>query len=315
MRLFVELPTWLGDAVMASAAVENIVKNYPRCEITFFGSKVSCELFANHPNAKELIINKKKIYWIIKTALNFDEFDIALSFRSHVKSKILLFFLKAKKKFFFSQTKDKTHQTLKYLNFVNSKLELQNLNSEQKIYLSKKIPALYIEFSKKLLGLNPGANYGSAKRWYPEYFAYVASELKNDFSVIIFGSKNEREICNKIANILEENGVVFYNLCEQTNISELSYIISKLNLFITNDSGPMHIASSFKIPTIALFGPTNAHETSPYQNQNAKIISLNLKCSPCMKRVCPINSHNCMKDITPELVLKEIDLFKEKIWQ
>ncbi len=124
---------------------------------------------------------------------------------------------------------------------------------------------------------------------------------------MIFGSQNEKQICDKIERILKENSTNCKNLCAKTNISELVSQISSINLFITNDSGPMHIAAAFKIPTIALFGPTKFTETSPWNNEKAKILHLKLACMPCMKRNCPIKTHECMKNLTPQMVLEAIN--------
>ena len=149
-------------------------------------------------------------------------------------------------------------------------------------------------------------SYGSAKRWYPEYFAKVGVYFKDEYEILIFGGKNEIEICENIAEILAKNGVKFINLCGKTSIKELCENIAGVEKFITNDSGPMHIAAAFKVHTIALFGPTKFNETSPYKNENAKILHLNLPCMPCMKRVCPIKTHDCMKNLTPNLVIKTL---------
>ena len=83
--------------------------------------------------------------------------------------------------------------------------------------------------------------------------------------------------------------------------------ISKLDLFITGDSGPMHIAASFQIPTIAIFGPTNHNETSQWKNQKSRIVKKDLACQPCMKRRCPLLHHNCMETIEVNDVLKAFE--------
>ena len=82
--------------------------------------------------------------------------------------------------------------------------------------------------------------------------------------------------------------------------------ISKLYLFITGDSGPMHIAASFQIPTIAIFGPTNDNETSQWMNQKSIIVKKDLACQPCMKRKCPLIHHDCMKTIKTDDVLNAV---------
>ena len=91
-------------------------------------------------------------------------------------------------------------------------------------------------------------------------------------------------------------------------ISELVDFISKLDLFITGDSGPMHIAASFQIPTVSIFGSTKDQETSQWQNQNSKIAKKNLPCQPCMKRKCPLLHHNCMKMIESKDIISLVEI-------
>ena len=85
------------------------------------------------------------------------------------------------------------------------------------------------------------------------------------------------------------------NLSNKTSISELASQIKGLDLFITGDSGPMHLAAAFQIPTVAIFGPTKDSETSQWLNEKSMIVKKNLECQPCMKRSCPLKHHNCMK--------------------
>ena len=93
----------------------------------------------------------------------------------------------------------------------------------------------------------------------------------------------------------------------KTSISELINKISKLDLFITGDSGPMHLAAAFQIPTVSIFGPTNYKETSQWMNQKSKILTKNLDCQPCMKRVCPLVHHKCMRTIKSLDVLNAVE--------
>lgn len=495
MRLFIELPTWLGDSVMASMAIELIATNFKDAQITFFGAKMCLELYKPHPNAKNFIIDESKkaklrLLNLAKTMRNLGEFDMAISFRGSFSAKFGLFFIKAHKKAVFNKRINAPHQAEKYAEFIAQTLNLQGANKEKqngkivqnieniapkqpkpcvknlnikftpintqttqergnsdksqifeainifckkanknadfarfckqisKLNLasfkfsplnknsfapnfkktavqnranspifntkfknlnSKTSPnlelantpkqsdkiepnlneanfknenlqslktnnsshlkaqnnkksdensqilnqnhglKLYFEpkiFARKTLGLNPGASYGSAKRWYPLYFAKVAQEFANDFDIVIFGGSNESEICDEIARQLSKNGVKFTNLCGKTTIKELCEMIAGIaksgGIFITNDSGPMHIAAAFKTPTIALFGPTRWRETSPYANENARILHLNLPCMPCMKRVCPLGTHACMKNLLPQMAIDAIKELEEK---
>jgi heptosyltransferase-2 len=163
---------------------------------------------------------------------------------------------------------------------------------------------------KPILGINPGASYGSAKRWYPEEFAKVASELANQYDIVIFGGPGEKDIAMDIEKSLIERGVSNYqNLAGNTTIPELINHISKLDLFITGDSGPMHVAAAFNIPTVAIFGPTKDDETSQWMNEKSIIVKQNLDCQPCMKRTCPLQHNNCMNLIKAVDVLSAVKTF------
>jgi heptosyltransferase-2 len=160
---------------------------------------------------------------------------------------------------------------------------------------------------KSILGINPGASYGSAKRWYPEEFAKVASELSSQYDIVIFGGPSEKDIAMDIEKSLIEKDINNYqNLADTTTIPELIDHISKLDLFITGDSGPMHVAAAFQIPTVAIFGPTKDDETSQWMNDKSIIVKKNLECQPCMKRTCPLQHHECMKLITAVEVLDAV---------
>jgi heptosyltransferase-2 len=160
------------------------------------------------------------------------------------------------------------------------------------------------------LGINAGATYGSAKRWYPEKFAEVIKVLSKKYSVILFGGAGEIEINSDIEQMAD---IKLQNLAGKTSIQELAENIAGLSLFITNDSGPMHIAGAFKIPTVAIFGSTNHIETNQWKNSRQEIVRKNIECSPCMKRECPLKHHDCMKNISASDVLNAVEkLFEDK---
>ncbi len=307
MKIFIEIPTWLGDAVMTTPAIKNLLKNFPDAKVTLFGSFVSTEALKMHPQIEKVVIDKSKkstfrTGWIYKTAKSLGKFDMSFSFRRRFYPKLLQFFLDSDKKFVYKRyTKEKRHQVLRYNDFINHSLGKNFEAGRLKLYHDKKI------YPKKTLGINPGATYGSAKRWYPERFAEVASKLSDEYDIVIFGSQAEKEMADEIEKVLKQNQVKNYqNLAGKTTIKELIEHIAGLDLFITNDSGPMHLAAAYQVPTIALFGPTKWDETSPWANEKATIIRKKLDCSPCMKRVCPIKTHECMKLIKVKDVLNEI---------
>ena len=174
------------------------------------------------------------------------------------------------------------------------------------VYLEKK--SFTKDKPKPVLGINPGASYGNAKRWYPEKFSEVIAALSDKYDIIILGGPGEKEISMDIQRLIEKKGVNNYkNLAGKLSISELISCISNFDLFITGDSGPMHIAANFKVPTISIFGPTRSDETSQWKNDKSAIIKKNLSCQPCMKRVCPLKHHDCMRLIKAKDVLSEID--------
>jgi len=320
MKILIELPTWLGDAIMATSAIENIVNFANDVEITFIGSLVAIESLKNHPKVVKTAVLSKKYNDLYKISKELDGFDIFFSFRSSIRSKFLKFLISAKNKYQFDKNKyQNRHQVEKYNDFVNDslksdftagKLVLHTNNS--KLNIAPLENTLGVKNSSlPLLGINPGASYGSAKRWYPQEFAKVARELSSEYNVIIFGSPSETDIASDIEQGLIEKGVTNYkNLAGNTTITELIHNIVSLDLFITGDSGPMHVAAAFQVPTVAVFGPTKDKETSQWMNKKSVIVKKNLDCQPCMKRICPLQHHNCMKFIKSEDVLKAVASIK-----
>jgi len=314
IKILIEIPTWLGDAVMATPAIQNLVSTYSDCDITIFGSFVSTKLFLNHPNVDNVIIDNSKSAGnrylnLYRLAKDTRSFDIAFSFRRNFTTKLLLFFLDSQEKHIYRRyTKKQVHQVVRYNDFVNKSLGLSTTPSDLKIYLENDIQ----KTTKPLLGINPGATYGSAKRWYPQEFAKVAIELSSRYDIVIFGGPGEVDIAKDIEDVIRDAGILNYqNLAGKTTIPQLLENIASLDLFITGDSGPMHVAAAFKVPTIAIFGPTKDIETSQWNNPNGQIVKKEFDCAPCMKRVCPLDgeqNHQCMKEIKAQDILDKISL-------
>jgi len=221
----------------------------------------------------------------------------------------------------------KIHHVLYYLNL----LEQIGINAEYSV------PYLYLTLDEKfraretlhnmkrpLLGMNPGATFGSAKRWLPERFAEIASWFLKDTggSVIIFGSTNEQDIAHEIElhigkhnrhisaahphHILcEGQDKSVLNLAGGTSLRELIALISECDAFVTNDSGPMHIAYAVKTPLVALFGSTDPLLTGPPLDPFGKgtvVLTPGIPCSPCFERTCKENHMRCMYEITSDEV-------------
>ena len=305
MKLLIELPTWLGDCVMTTPAIENIVNFYNNVEITFISSFVSIEAMKNHPKVVKTVVLDKKYSTLYKTVRELGDFDVFFSFRSSIRSKFLKFLISADSKYQFDKNKyTNCHQVKKYNNFINDSLNINSNPRKLKLYKHNQSSDVA---QKPILGINPGASYGSAKRWYPKEFAKVASELSSQYDIVIFGGPSEKDIAMDIEKSLIEKDINNYqNLVANTTIPELIDHISKLDLFITGDSGPMHVAAAFQVPTVAIFGPTKDDETSQWMNDKSIIVKQNLDCQPCMKRTCPLGHHDCMNLIKAVDVLQSI---------
>ena len=303
MRILIELPTWLGDCVMATSAIENIVNFDNDVQITFIGSFVSIEAMKNHPKVVKTVVLDKKYRVLYKTARNLGEFDYFFSFRSSLRTKFLKFLISAKNKYQFDKNKyQHRHQVEKYNDFINDSLDINFPPGKLLLSTANSQPS-----TQKTVGINPGASYGSAKRWYPEEFAKVASELSDQYDIVIFGGPGEVDIALDIEKSLLKKGVKNYqNLAGKTTIPELINHIYNLDLFITGDSGPMHVAAAFEVPTVAIFGPTKDDETSQWMNEKSLIVKKNLDCQPCMKRTCPLGHHDCMNLIKAVDVLDSV---------
>lgn len=306
-KLFIEVPTWLGDCVMSTPAIENIVKAYPDVKITIMGSFVSTAIFEAHPNVEKIIVDegrnaKSRLGWLYKTAKNMGHFDVALSLRRTLTSKLFMMFTQATLKANYTRTSKKVmHQVVRYNDFINKTFQLNSQADDLKIYFDTFI------YDKPTLGINPGASYGSAKRWYPEKFASVAIALSKYYDIVIFGGPGEVDIARDIENVLKKEKIQNYaNLAGKTSVKDLCEKIGGLDMLITGDSGPMHIAAAFKVPTVSIFGPTNDLETSQWKNPKGVLVKKVMECAPCMKRTCPLGHHECMKLISSDDVLNVV---------
>ncbi len=327
MKILVILPNWLGDAIMATPAIELLAKHYQNAKFTFVGSYVSIEALKHHPLCEKAVVDetkksKNRFLATYKLAKELGEFNLAVTFRNQLHSSMLLRFTNTvvciarhswHSMFLLSHTpKIYTNQHLvkQYAELAMKDTDgfREDELNELKLYIEPK------KFERPILGINAGATYGSAKRWYPERFAEVAANYCNKYDIIIFGGPNEMMMAKEIENNLRSLGVFNYtNLAGKTNIKELCQNIGGCSLFVTNDSGPMHIAAAYQVPTVAIFGPTKHKETSQWMNKKSEIVRHDMECSPCMKRECPLGHHECMKSIKAEEVIYAINILESSL--
>jgi heptosyltransferase-2 len=151
-----------------------------------------------------------------------------------------------------------------------------------------------IDSADIIVGIAPGATYGPAKMWFPDRFATVADALADEFSarVILFGSEADRPAT---ASVQAHARHRFISLAGETTLREAIAAISRCDLFISNDSGLMHLAGALDIPLVAIFGSTNPRTTSPVGEQSV-VVHKDVSCSPCLKKVCPTD-FRCMEII------------------
>jgi heptosyltransferase-2 len=162
-----------------------------------------------------------------------------------------------------------------------------------------------------VIGLSPGAAYGTAKRWLPERFAEAAARLANEIggTIAIFGSPDERKLSDSIAGMLESAGHTAHNFAGETSLRQYIELAAACRVYLTNDSGAMHIASALGIPTVAIFGATDHIGTGP-TGPLARVVREPVECAPCLLRECPID-HRCMTRVSAERVADvALDLLK-----
>lgn len=151
-----------------------------------------------------------------------------------------------------------------------------------------------------LIMLNPGANYGAAKCWRPEYFAELADRFVNDLNatVLLSGAPKERQIIDTIQRCMRRKAI---DLSSQgLSLGSLKELIRRCDLMVTNDTGPRHIAAALDVPVVTVFGPTHPEWTEIYYPKERQV-AVKVFCGPCQKKVCPLD-HRCMIRVTPAMV-------------
>jgi heptosyltransferase-2 len=158
--------------------------------------------------------------------------------------------------------------------------------------------------SRPIAALCPGAEYGPAKRWPTRHFAALAGALAGrGFSVWLIGSARDKQVADEIA---AQGNKAVLNLCGRTDLGAAIDLMSLASVVISNDSGLMHVASALGRPLVALYGSSSAEHTPPLA-PDAKIVKIDIECSPCFARECPLGHFRCMNDLRPDLVLAAVD--------
>ncbi|MDA8215741.1 MAG: lipopolysaccharide heptosyltransferase II [Nitrospiraceae bacterium] len=320
-KILIRGVNWIGDAVMTMPAIRALRKSYPEVKIEILVKPSVAPIFENDPNINETILYEDKFKGIIgklrlakilrkkkfsKAILLQNAFDAAfIAFLAGIPERIGYnrdgrgFLLT--KPISFNGDDRKVHHIDYYLSLLKAadiKADYSNpwiyLSINERLSARERLSGL----RRPILGINPGATYGSAKRWFPERFAQVANWFIKETggSVVIFSGRNEVDIAEEIDKHIPENKLFLAGI---TSLRELISLISECDVFVTNDSGPMHIAYAVGTPLVAIFGSTDPNLTGPAGNNNI-IVKTDLICSPCFERTCKNNDMRCMYTVTSE---------------
>jgi len=162
--------------------------------------------------------------------------------------------------------------------------------------------ALCLSRERRIAVLCPGAEFGPAKRWPVEHFATLAQRLAQDGHAIwILGSPNDRDVARALIAALPASCTHVVDLTGRTDLGTAIDLLSVASIVISNDSGLMHAAAAVDAPLVALFGSSSPAYTPP-ASELARIARIDIACSPCFKRECPLGHFRCMRDLSPELV-------------
>lgn len=338
-NILVRSLNWIGDAIMATPALAAVRQTFPAARITLLANPVVGQLFRQHPWVDQVITfdrngSHRGLIGRLRLAreLRQHRFDLALILPNSFDAALVPFlagipqrFGKASdgrsllltRRYHGFQTQEPVHEMQYYralLEFFNIRgnvtQPLLTTTVEEDATASVLLSEHGINTMRPLLGINAGATFGSAKRWYPERFAAVARRLAETWGaqVILFGGPDEVELVSAIEQHLAGHCL---NLAGKTSVRQLMALIKRCDFFVTNDSGPMHIAAAFGVPLVAIFGPTDHVGTAPCSDR-AVVVRQATECAPCKLRACPTD-HRCMTAVTVEDVVRAADqLWKNK---
>lgn len=179
--------------------------------------------------------------------------------------------------------------------------DLRNKGPELKGYENKELENRELAGKIPVIGINPGATGGTAKRWFPDRYASLCRKLSNQYQtkILIFGGPADNELGEEIMTMAPECCV---NMAGKTSLSQAFALIENCDLFVTNDSGLMHGAAALNVNQVAVIGSTDHIATAPF-NHNSIMVREPVSCSPCLKDECPID-HRCMTRISVDMVME-----------
>jgi heptosyltransferase-2 len=334
MKLLVRATNWLGDAVMSIPALREIRSSHAGWEIVVLARPWVADLYRREDFCDHILTYENKDRHQgprgklrLASELRQERFDSAVLLQNAFDAALLAWLARIPKRIGYSRDARRAlltnpvavprkgeipdHQRYYYLELLRRAGLIEALPECREIRLSGAAQAtesgraLWKQrgfSSARWIGVSPGAAFGGAKRWLPERFAESAAKLSAelDAEIAVFGSAAEAELCESVA---AGAGQRAHSLAGKTTLAEFIDLAAACTVYLTNDSGPMHVASALGVPTVAVFGATDHIATGP-TNDWARIVRQPVECSPCMLRECPID-HRCMTRVDAASVIAE----------
>ncbi len=317
-RILVRATNWVGDAVMSLPALRALRGRFPRARISILAKPWVADLYEREPFCDELIPytpTDLRAKLAAARALRRFGFDCAILLQNAFEAAAVAFAARIPERIGYARDgrsplltcsvpvprpgEIPPHERFYYLELLRRAGLIDALPPSKAIRLEGACAAREAGLARfrelgwpgPAIGVSPGAAYGSAKRWLPERFTESANRIARATGapVALFGSKAERELCESIAANI---AAPVRNFAGETSLGEFIELAAACRVYLTNDSGAMHIASALGVPTVAVFGATN-HVTTGPTGPLARVIREPVECSPCLKRECPID-HRCM---------------------
>lgn len=324
---------WVGDAVMSLPALQAIRERYPHAHIAILARPWVADLYAREPIADEVIRYTAPKGWKglraqlgVARDLRSKRFDTAILMQNAFEAALLAWLARIPERIGYDRdgrgwllTKrikappkraPRRHERFFYLELLHRAGVIDSIPESEAIRLDGAAAArdagqqrfAAANLGPNVVGVSPGAAYGGAKRWIPERFAEAAGEIASAIGadVALFGSASERELCGEIARRIPGR---VRNFAGETSLGEFIELAAACSVFLTNDSGGMHIASALGVPTVAVFGATDEIATGP-TGPLARVVRQPVECAPCLLRECPID-HRCMTRVSAQRVAAE----------
>lgn len=331
MKIIVRVPNWVGDSILAWPVLENLKQNFPQAELWVAAKDSVKDLFTSTPLIEGIIAlpGDWKKTWDQALLIKRGAFDAGLLLTNSFISALLFYLARIPQRWGYAtdgrgslltrsirppNNDPPRHQAWYYLDLLaglgfkpGPGVIRLSARAEEREAARGRLLALGREPRNPLVIFSPGASYGPAKRWPARRFAELAELLqkRKKADLLIIGAADEAGIADSISSFLEKKPVV---LAGQTTLPQLLGLASLASLFISNDSGPMHLANALGVPVVGIFGPTDPAVTGPAQPPS-RVIKKDVPCWPCFYRTCPYD-HRCMMNITAEDVFRAA----EELW-